>query len=148
MTILQGFEEISTDAPTVKMTLTVMESALRFNKGTAQTLGFPGYVKVLANPRTKQIAIQPCDAKEANAVKFSKPEAKQTTSVTIKDKALLDSVKKFFTLGKAPEGEIAYQMVAGSLAPNTPNTTIAVFTASEAVSGTMKRRGRKKASEA
>ncbi|WP_300767195.1 hypothetical protein [uncultured Bifidobacterium sp.] len=148
MTALQGFEEISTEIPTVKMTLTVMDSTLRFNKGTAETLGFPAYVKILANPKTCQIAVQPCTAKESNAVKFSKSEGKQTTSVNLKDKALLDSVKKFFTLDAAPEGEVAYQIVTGSLLPNTPNMKVAVFTASNAVSGTMKRRGRKKASEA
>ena len=145
MAILQGFEEISTDVPTIKITMTVMESVLRFNKGTAEALGFPAYVKILVNAKTGQVAVQPCGAKEQNAIKFSKPEGKQTASVSLKDKALLDAVAKFFKLPEAPDGELSYQLVSGTL---YPNEKIAAFTASEAVSGTMKRRGRKKASAA
>ncbi|PLS27695.1 hypothetical protein [Bifidobacterium parmae] len=140
--VLQGFEEVRLVKPVGKITMTVTANAVRFNKATAQVLGFPAYVKVLVNEKTRQVAIVPTTAKADNAVKFSKPEGKQTTSVSVKDAAPLAAVSAFFELPEAPEGEVAYQQVTGSF---YADDKAAVFDAASAVAGTMKRRGRKKA---
>ena len=83
--LLQGFEEVQLVKPVGKTVLTVTDSAIRFNKATAEVLGFPAYVKVLINDKTKQIAVTPTTAKADNAIKFSKPEGKQAASVSVKE---------------------------------------------------------------
>ena len=140
--LLQGFEEVNLAQPVGKTVMTVTESAIRFNKATAASLGYPAYVKALINEKTKQIALTPAEPKAENAVKFSKPEGKQTTSVSVRESAPLAAIGAFFTLPEAPEGEVAYQQVTGAF---YPDDKAAVFDASVAVAGTMKRRGRKKA---
>ena len=111
--LLQGFEEVQLVKPVGKTVLTVTDSAIRFNKATAEVLGFPAYVKVLINDKTKQIAVTPTTAKADNAIKFSKPEGKQAASVSVKEATLIEAVKAYFTLPETPEGEIAYQSVNG-----------------------------------
>ena len=140
--LLQGFEEVRLVKPIGKIVMTVTGNAVRFNKSTAQALGFPAYVKVLINEKTRQIAITPTTAKADNGVKFSKPEGKQTTSVSIKDKAPLAAIGQFFTLAEAAEGEVAFQSVTGTA--YVQDKTV-IFNADDAEAGTMKRRGRKKA---
>ena len=129
MALLQGFEEINMSVPTGKAVMTVTESVARFNKATAADLGYPAYVKILINDKTRQIAVQACNAKSANAVKFSKPEGKQTASVNIKE------------LPQASEGEVAYKSVAGTI---HVEEKVIIFDIDAATSGTMKKRGRKK----
>lgn len=90
--LLQGFEEVQLVKPVGKTVLTVTDSAIRFNKATAEVLGFPAYVKVLINDKTKQIAVTPTTAKADNAIKFSKPEGKQSTSVSVKEATLIEAV--------------------------------------------------------
>lgn len=143
MTVLQGFEEVNITAPTAKITMTVMKSRIRFNKATATALGYPAYVKVLVNGKTKQIALQACDGRDANAVKFSKPEGKQKSALSVADQSILDAASGFFSLKAAPQGEESYQSVTGKFYPEEKT---AVFDASDAVAGIMKRRGRKIAS--
>ena len=91
--LLQGFEEVQLVKPVGKTVLTVTDSAIRFNKATAEVLGFPAYVKVLINDKTKQIAVTPTTAKADNAIKFSKPEGKQAASVSVKEATLIEAVK-------------------------------------------------------
>mgnify|MGYP000432330646 CR=1 FL=1 len=105
--LLQGFEEVQLVKPVGKTVLTVTDSAIRFNKATAEVLGFPAYVKVLINDKTKQIAVTPTTAKADNAIKFSKPEGKQAASVSVKEATLIEAVKAYFTLPEAPEDEIS-----------------------------------------
>ena len=134
--LLQGFEEVQLVKPVGKTVLTVTDSAIRFNKATAEVLGFPAYVKVLINDKTKQIAVTPTTAKADNAIKFSKPEGKQAASVSVKEATLIEAVPE------APEGEIAYQSVNGTAYPESKTV---IFDVANATAGTMKRRGRKKA---
>ncbi|MBW3081177.1 hypothetical protein [Bifidobacterium saguinibicoloris] len=142
---LQGFEEVQLVKPIGKTVMTFTSTAIRFNKATAEILGYPAYVKVLVNEKTRQVAIVPTTAKAENAVKFSKPEGKQASSVNVKDSAPIAALAKFFTLSEAPEGEIAYQQVTGTF---HADDKAVIFDADAAVAGTMKRRGRKKASSA
>ncbi|MCI1674157.1 MAG: hypothetical protein LKI34_08090 [Bifidobacterium tibiigranuli] len=139
---LQGFEEVAIAEPVGKLTMTVMDSKIRFNKATAAELGYPAYVKVLINDKTRQVALQSCTGRDANAIKFSKPEGKQISSVTVSNTVLVAAIGKFFTLKPAPEGEISYQTAAGTL---NKDEKAVVFDTANAVAGTMKQRGRKKA---
>ncbi|MCI1210914.1 hypothetical protein [Bifidobacterium tibiigranuli] len=139
---LQGFEEVAITEPVGKLTMTVMDSKVRFNKATAVELGYPAYVKVLINDKARQVALQTCTGRDANAIKFSKPEGKQISSVTVSNKVLVAAIGKFFTLRPAPEGEISYQAAVGTL---SKDEKAVVFDAADAVAGTMKQRGRKKA---
>lgn len=141
MALLQGFEEINTSVPTGKAVMTITESVARFNKATAADLGYPAFVKILINDKTRQIAVQACNAKSANAVKFSKPEGKQTASVNIKEAVVLETLHKYFELPQASEGEVAYKSVAGTI---HVEEKVIIFDIDAAVPGTMKKRGRKK----
>lgn len=142
MSVLQGFEEIKMVAPIGKVVMTVTESVIRFNKATAAALGYPAYVKMLVNEKTRQVAVQACTGREGNAIKFSKPEGKQTASVSVKDTAVLDAVKKFFEFPEAEDNEIAYHSIVGTV---YRDEKVIVFNADNATAGTMKKRGRKKA---
>ena len=141
MALLQGFEEVNLSAPTGKVVMTVTDSAVRFNKATAAALGYPAFVKILINDRTRQIAVQPAAEGTPNAVRFSKPEGKQVASVNIKDAAVRTAIDQYFTLEQAPEGEVAYQSVNGTV---YAGDSVVIFNIDDAVSGMMKKRGRKK----
>ncbi|KAB8290921.1 hypothetical protein [Bifidobacterium avesanii] len=143
--LLQGFSEINLTVPPLKTVMTVTETAIRFNKATAEALDYPAYAKVLINERTRRIAVTPCEKDDPNAVKFSKPEGKQTTSVSIKTPLVLEAVLRYFPLDKAPEGEVSYKSVEGN---DYPREKAVIFAVDEAVAGTMKHRGRRKASAA
>ena len=130
--LLQGFEEVQLVKPVGKTVMTVTDSVVRFNKATAEVLNFPAQVKILINDKTRQIAVTPTTAKADNAVKFSKGEGKQTTSVSIKDAVLVE----------APEGEVSFASVNGTAYPEDKTV---IFDVANATAGTMKRRGRKKA---
>ena len=139
--LLQGFEEVRLVKPVGKTVMTVTTNAVRFNKATAAALGFPAYVKVLVNEHTKQIAVTPTTAKADNGIKFSKGEDKQTASISVKDATIVEAVSRFFEIGDAPEGEVAYQSVTGEA---HQLDKVVIFNIADAVAGTMKRRGRKK----
>ncbi|MCH4209115.1 hypothetical protein [Bifidobacterium sp.] len=141
---LQGFEEVAIAKPAGKLTMTVMDSKVRFNKATAVGLGYPAYVKVLVNEKAKQVALQACTGRDPNAVKFSKPEGKQTSSVTVGNDVLVEAIGRFFTLKPAPQGMVSYQTAPGKL---DEGAKAVVFDAADAAAGTMKQRGRKKAAE-
>ena len=126
--LLQGFKEVQLVKPVGKTVMTVTDSVVRFNKATAEVLNFPAQVKILINDKTRQIAVTPTTAKADNAVKFSKSEGKQTTSVSIKV--------------EAPEGEVSFASVNGTTYPEDKTV---IFDVANATAGTMKRRGRKKA---
>lgn len=143
VTPLQGFTEISLSDPVLKPVLTVTDSVLRFNKDTARALGFPAYVKVFINARTKRIAIQPCTKDEPNAVRFSKPEEKQLLSISVKTPKVLNAVLPYFLpLEPAPEGETSYKNVKGT---EYAKEQVVIFDVADAVAGSAKHRGRRKA---
>ena len=145
MASLQGFQEVSLTAPVSKSVMTVTDSVVRFNKATAAELGYPAYVHVLVNESAKQIAIQACADKDENAVKFSKPADKQTTSISVKAPAAVAAVTAFFELHNPSEDEIDYRSIPGV---GQPDDKAIIFTVADAKAGTMKKRGRKKAADA
>lgn len=145
MAALQGFHEISLAAPASKAVMTITDSAIRFNKATAAELGYPSHVRVLVNESAKQVAIQACSADEENAVRFSKPADKQTGSVNIKAPAVLVTICSFFVLHNPSEDEIDYRSIQGV---RQPDDKAIIFDIADAKSGTMKKRGRRKAADA
>ena len=141
MSVLQGFEEVNMTAPRGKLSMLITKDVVRFNKATAIALGYPAYVKVLINDKTKQFAVKPCKQSDANAVKFSKPEGKQTASVNIKDVMVLDSVLKYFKLDEPQDGQVTFQSMQGTF---YAEERVAMFSVADAKAGVMKKRGRKK----
>ena len=81
MSVLDGFEAVGEKTTTNKMTMTVMESSVRFSKGVTEALGCPAYVKLLVNDKQKKIAVQACDAKDENAIKFCKTKRSKADGV-------------------------------------------------------------------
>ena len=73
--LLQGFEEVQLVKPVGKTVLTVTDSAIRFNKATAEVLGFPAYVKVLINDKTKQIAVTRPPPRPTTPLSSASPKA-------------------------------------------------------------------------
>ncbi|WP_291526854.1 hypothetical protein [Bifidobacterium sp. UBA744] len=140
--LLRGFNEVSLTVPPTKATLTVTDSAIRFNKGVAAILDYAPYAKVLINSKTKQIAISPAEKNEDSAVKFSRPAEKQTASITVKDPVLHAALLEYLPLPEAPEGEVSFQTIEGTV---YPDDKIVIFNVADAVTGTSKRRGRRKA---
>lgn len=145
MASLQGFQQVSLTAPLSKAVMTVTDSVIRLNKAAAAELHYPPYVHVLINESTKQIAIQGCATKDEDAVKFSKPAEKQTTSISIKAPAMVAAVTGFFELSNPAEDEIDYRSIPASA--QSDNTAL-IFAVADAKAGTMKKRGRKKTADA
>lgn len=144
MKALQGFKAVELVVPTGKSTMTVTDSMIRFNKATAIELDHPAYVRVLINEKDQQIAVQVCTSKDANAIKFSKGEGKQTGSVSIKTPAVLEAVTAFFTLNNPSENEIDQRVINGV---NLTDSKAIVFNVADAETSVAKRRGRRKVSE-
>ncbi|MFR0578946.1 hypothetical protein ACLUWV_07785 [Bifidobacterium thermophilum] len=146
MTSLHGFQEINIRKPAGKAVMTVTKTLVRFNKATAAAMECPEYVKILVNTDTRQIAVEPCEASERNAVKFSRAErqSKETakaSSVTVREPSAVDAIASFFDFAEVDEDHVAYQAIVGQI---SPDDRVAVFAAEDATAGVMKRRGRKK----
>ena len=92
--ILEGFEVVDIEVGKSDSVLTIMGNMLKFNKPTATELGYPAFVRTLINVPEKKVAIQVCTEKTKNATPFSKPEAKQSYAITIKNPAIVVAVHK------------------------------------------------------
>lgn len=62
---------------------TIDGTAVRFNRQTAEELGFAPYVQFLISPKEKQFAIRACKEGDPNAVAFSKPKGAQKNPIMI-----------------------------------------------------------------
>lgn len=129
MSVLDGFEAVGEKTITNKMTMTVMESSVRFSKGVTEALGCPAYVKLLVNDKQKKIAVQACDAKDENAIKFCKTKrskadgvdsdaAGKASSVTVRTTDVLVAVQKYFTFPPVADDQIAYFAMDGESYPD------------------------------
>lgn len=139
MPSLQGFEAVSPAAPSGKALLTVKQDNIHFNKAAVLVLGSPRYIRFLINSRTKQFAVQPCAANDANAIAFCGDNHR--ASVTLKTPVLLNAVLKYFHFKPTPEGEIAYAAMHGVAIDDEPSL---LFNVEDAQYGVMRKRGRKK----
>ena len=98
--VLEGFEEVQLEESKGDSVMTLTVANLKFNKATAQELGFPSYVRMLVNASTKQVAIAPCKENAKNAVPFSKDQTKQNSAVVVKLPALMTAVRKLADVGE------------------------------------------------
>ena len=114
LTILDGFEVVELEQSKGDSTLTLTANNLKFNKATAEELGFPSHVRMLINAVSNQVAIQPCQEKAKNSIEFSKDEKKQNYAVVLKIPALITAVRK---LADVDEGTTSL-VFNGILYPN------------------------------
>ena len=73
---------------------TVGDTFVKFNRVTAEELGYPPFVHFLINPKEKQFAIQPCKEDDPNAVVFSKPKEQQKYQIPINNTAITRMIRK------------------------------------------------------
>ena len=144
MSVLDGFEAVGEKTTTNKMTMTVMESSVRFSKG----------VKLLVNDKQKKIAVQACDAKDENAIKFCKTKrskadgvdsdaAGKASSVTVRTTDVLVAVQKYFTFPSVADDQIAYFAMNGE---SYPDEKVVIFAVADAAKGVSGKRGPRKGS--
>ena len=62
---------------------TVTNTAIKFNRQTAEELGYPPFVQFLINSKEKQFAIRACKEGDHNAAAFSKPKGAQKNPIMI-----------------------------------------------------------------
>ena len=101
MGLLDGFEVMSLAPKKGSSVLTVSKSNIRFNKASAAELGFPPFVKMLANAKTNQVAVKVCSEKDPAAVQFCDSEKKQNYAIFIKIPALLAEFRRLLDFGEA-----------------------------------------------
>ncbi|WP_270307688.1 hypothetical protein [Bifidobacterium adolescentis] len=154
MSVLDGFEAVGEKITTNKMTMTVMESSVRFSKGVTEALGCPAYVKLLVNDKQKKIAVQACDAKDENAIKFCKTKrskadgvdsdaAGKASSMTVRTTDVLVAVQKYFTFPPVADDQIAYFAMNGE---SYPDEKVVIFAVADAAKGVSGKRGPRKGS--
>ena len=106
------------------------------------------------NDKRKKIAVQACDAKDENAIKFCKTKrskadgvdsdaAGKASSVTVRTTDVLVAVQKYFTFPPVADDQIAYFAMDGESYPDEKVVIFAVADASKGVSG---KRGPRKGS--
>ena len=74
------------------LNIIVEPKRIRFVKAITETLGYPPYVRFLANTKGQQFAIQIGRGNESNTYKFSKPKEKQKTAILIQNEILMSVV--------------------------------------------------------
>ena len=137
MSVLDGFEAVGEKTTTNKMTMTVMESSVRFSKGVTEALGCPA-----------------CDAKDENAIKFCKTKrskadgvdsdaAGKASSVTVRTTDVLVAVQKYFTFPPVADDQIAYFAMDGE---SYPDEKVVIFAVADAAKGVSGKRGPRKGS--
>lgn len=137
--ILKGFVEVELEESKGDSVMTLTSANLKFNKATAQELGFPAYVKMYIDAPNRKAAIEPCTQSAKNAVPFSKDEKKQNYAVVVKVPALLTAARKLADVDENSES-ISFN---GTL---YPRDKVIIFDLSQG-QPTKKRRRRKKANE-
>lgn len=66
---------------------------IKFNKSTVAEMNFPPYVRMLLDSSGKQFAIQVCDEKDENAIKFSKNKLEQRIGVSVDNPAIRNAIQ-------------------------------------------------------
>ena len=94
MAILDKFTVVDLVKTRSASVITVTGNVLRVNKQTAEELGYPPYIQILANVKDKQFAIRVCKEGDVNAVPFSKPEEEQKGPVKINIATVSDMIRK------------------------------------------------------
>lgn len=78
--MLENFEVIEikkvVEPKEAPLNIIVEPKRIRFVKAVTETLGYPPYVRFLANTKGQQFAVQIGRGNESNTYKFSKPKEK------------------------------------------------------------------------
>lgn len=101
--ILKDFEVVELERSKGDSVMTLTSSSIRFNKATAQELGFPSYVRALVQAPTRLFAITPCSENTKNAVPFSKNEKMQNYAIFLKVPALISAARKLADVEESKE---------------------------------------------
>lgn len=92
--MLKDFTVIEIRKTVGPMNIIIEPKKIRAVRHVVEALEYAPYVQFLINARAKKIAIQPCKEKDAQALRFSKPQAEQgTTSVLVQNESLLTTVR-------------------------------------------------------
>ena len=140
MSALDGFEAVGEKTTTNKMTMTVMESSVRFSKGVTEALGCPAYVKLLVNDKH---AIKFCKTKRSKADGVDSDAAGKASSVTVRTTDVLVAVQKYFTFPPVADDQIAYFAMDGE---SYPDEKVVIFAVADAAKGVSGKRGPRKGS--
>ena len=69
-------------------------TAVKFNRRTAEELGFPPYILFLINQKDKQFAIKACKKDTPNALPFSKSSEEQKYKITVRNAVITQMIRK------------------------------------------------------
>ena len=113
MALLDGFKLIELKEKVEESTLTITEKALRFNRGTARDLGRPEKVRFFVNEKLLQLAVVPTQTDDEDGVDFSYEEDSREKPITVKEPAVLATLKNLIVLEK--DGQAIQLVLKGSV---------------------------------
>ena len=91
--MLENFEVIEikkvVEPKEAPLNIIVEPKRIRFVKAVTETLGYPPYVRFLANTKGQQFAVQIGRGNESNTYKFSKPKEKQKSAILIQNEIMM-----------------------------------------------------------
>ncbi len=90
MSVLEGFKRFNFQEGVPYVSVTTY--GVTFNKSVIMKLDYPEYVVLLFDDKTRQIAIQSCNAEEPNATTFYKEKKSNVLSVRWNGKDLLNTI--------------------------------------------------------
>ena len=100
MALLDGFKLIELKEKIEESTLTITAKSMRFNRGTARDLGLPGKVRFFVNEKLLQLAVTTAQDNDEDGVDFAFDESSREAPITVKEPAVLNTVKKLVVLEK------------------------------------------------
>lgn len=101
--MLKGFTVIELVKTTGDLNVIIDSEKVRFTKDCAAALDYCPYVHFLLDPAGKRLAVEACEEKDPQAVRFSKAEAQQSgRAVIIRNVELIAVLSKIL----AQEGEM------------------------------------------
>ena len=100
MALLDGFKLVELKEKVAESRLTISVKSLKFNRGTAKSLGFPSRIRFYMNDKRVQIAITAAEEDDEDGVDFSCKEGTREVPIIVKDPAVLEAVKKMAVLEK------------------------------------------------
>ena len=113
MALLDGFKLIELKEKVEESTLTITAKSLRFNRGTARDLGRPEKVRFFVNEKLLQLAVVPTQVDDEDGVDFSYDENSREMPISVKEPAVLGTVKKLAVLEK--DGQAVQLVLKGNV---------------------------------
>lgn len=92
--MLKDFTVIEIRKAVGPMNIIIEPKKVRAVRHVVEALEYAPYVQFLVNAKAKKVAIQVCKEKNAQALRFSKPQAEQgTAAVLIQNESLLATIR-------------------------------------------------------